>query len=197
MMLKSDLERLAEARNGYHGKMSEADDRRGREQLAAEVSRRARRKGRTVAVAESLTGGMISVELAAAEAASEWFRGSLVAYSSTTKHEVLGVPDGPVVSAEAAQEMVRGIRRLMRADIAVAVTGAAGPGAQDGHAPGTVFLAVHDGGDVDVVRLDLDGSPKQVCVACAEAALRVLADCLSGEETTEDSTVGNSTAPRG
>jgi nicotinamide-nucleotide amidase len=158
--------------------VSEVDDRQTRERLAAEVSRRARERGRTVAVAESLTGGMIAVDLAAAEAASEWFRGSLVAYASETKHEVLGVPDGPVVSAEAAGAMARGIRRLLNADLAVAVTGAGGPGSQDGRDPGTVFLAVQDGDDVEVLRLDLDGSPEEICSATAEAALRALVERL-------------------
>lgn len=54
----------------------------------------ARSSGRTIAVAESLTGGMVATALAAAEAAGEWSRGSLVAYSSEAKHELLGVPDG-------------------------------------------------------------------------------------------------------
>jgi nicotinamide-nucleotide amidase len=66
--------------------------------IAAEISGLARSTSRTVGVAESLTGGAVC----AAESSSEWFRGGLVAYSSEVKHAVLDVPDGPVVSAEAA-----------------------------------------------------------------------------------------------
>jgi nicotinamide-nucleotide amidase len=151
-----------------------------RDGLAGEVSEVARRRGLTVAVAESLTGGMVATALAAAEAASEWFRGSLVAYSSQVKHEVLDVPDGPVVSAEAAQAMAAGVRRLLASDVAVAVTGSGGPSAQDGQEPGTVYVAVDDGSAVRVQRLDLDGEPGEICARSAESTLRLLLDGLRG-----------------
>ena len=121
---------------------------------------------------------MIASALAQAEQASEWFRGSVVAYSSAVKHEVLDVPSGPVVSAEAAQAMAARVRELLMADVAVAITGAGGPSAQDGHEPGTVFLAV-DGGDGNhVVRLDLCGEPETVCALATLAALDALVDAL-------------------
>jgi nicotinamide-nucleotide amidase len=150
-----------------------------RDQAAAEVSEAARRCGLTVAVAESLTGGMVASALAAAEAASGWFRGSLVAYSSEVKHDVLDVPDGPVVSAEAARAMARGVRRLLGADVAVAVTGVGGPTPQDGQAPGTVYVAVDDGRRQRVQRLELTGEPPEVCAAAADATLSLLHDALS------------------
>src|SRR3954464_14954183 len=103
-----------------------------RRKRAEQVGELALARGWTIAVAESLTGGMIASALAQAEQASEWFRGSLVAYSSAVKHEVLGVPAGPVVSAEAAQAMAARVRELLMADFAVAITGAGGPSAQDG-----------------------------------------------------------------
>jgi nicotinamide-nucleotide amidase len=157
---------------GYWGRV--------RDRLAGEVSDEARRRGLTVAVAESLTGGMVATALAAAEAAAEWFRGSLVAYSSEVKHELLGVPDGPVVSAEAAEAMAAGVRRLLAADVAVAVTGSGGPSAQDGQDPGTVYVAVDDGSGVRVRRLDLDGEPAEICARSAESTLRLLLDGLRG-----------------
>lgn len=155
---------------GYWGRV--------RDRLAGEVSEVARRRGVTVAVAESLTGGMVATALAAAEAAAEWFRGSLVAYSSQVKHDVLGVPDGPVVSAGAAESMAAGVRRLLAADVAVAVTGSGGPSAQDGQDPGTVYVAVDDGSGVRVERLDLDGEPAEICARSAEITLRLLLDGL-------------------
>lgn len=149
-----------------------------RDRLAREVADRARRRGITVAVAESLTGGMVATALAAAEAASEWFRGSLVAYSSEVKHALLDVPDGPVVSAEAAEAMATGVRRLLGADVAVAVTGSGGPSAEDGQEPGTVYLAIDDGSEVRVRRLGLSGEPGEICADSAEATLRLLLDGL-------------------
>jgi nicotinamide-nucleotide amidase len=163
-----------------HERLRPADD--GHEELAARVSALARRHGVTVAVAESLTGGNVATALSAAESASEWFRGSLVAYSSEVKHEVLDVPDGPVVSAEAAGAMATGVRRLLRADVAVGVTGAGGPDPQDGQDPGTVFVAVDDGTERLVQRLDLDGDPQVVLVEAAGKTLAMLAECLAARE---------------
>lgn len=150
------------------------------EHVAAEISRLARSTGRTVAVAESLTGGSISAVLARAESSSEWFRGGLVAYSADVKHTVLHVPEGPVVSAEAARAMGVGVRQLLGADVGLAVTGAGGPAPQDGRRPGTVFLAVVDGsgpGD-GAVRRDFDGDPGQVCAATVTEALELLLERL-------------------
>jgi nicotinamide-nucleotide amidase len=144
---------------------------------AERVGELALAQGRTIAVAESLTGGMIASALAQAQRASEWFRGSLVAYSTLVKHQLLEVPDGPVVSSGAATAMARSVRKLLLADISVAVTGAGGPAAQDGHEPGTVFLAV-DGGREQVLRLDLPGEPATVCAAATLAALDALVSTL-------------------
>jgi nicotinamide-nucleotide amidase len=148
-----------------------------RRNRAERVGELALAQGRTIAVAESLTGGMIASALAQAQRASEWFRGSLVAYSTQVKHQLLEVPDGPVVSSDAATAMARSVRKLLLADISVAVTGAGGPAAQDGHEPGTVFLAV-DGGREQALRLDLPGEPATVCAAATLAALDALVSTL-------------------
>jgi nicotinamide-nucleotide amidase len=152
-------------------------DEQTRRKRAERVGELALARGRTIAVAESLTGGMIASALAQAQRASEWFRGSLVAYSTQVKHQLLEVPDGPVVSSDAATAMARSVRKLLLADISVAVTGAGGPAAQDGHEPGTVFLAV-DGGREQVLRLDLPGEPATVCAAATLAALDALVSTL-------------------
>ncbi|MBC3192275.1 CinA family protein [Pseudonocardia sp. C8] len=147
--------------------------------LAASVARRASARGCTVAVAESLTGGMVAAALARAEGASEWFRGGIVAYASEVKYGLLDVPDGPVVSRPAARAMARRARELLGAGLVVAVTGSGGPDPQDGESPGTVFVAVagEPGGD-DVFRLDLDGTPAEICTSAAAEVLRVLATRL-------------------
>jgi nicotinamide-nucleotide amidase len=149
-----------------------------RRKCAERVGELALARGRTIAVAESLTGGMIASALAQAQQASEWFRGSLVAYSKPVKHQLLEVPAGPVVSSDAATAMARSVRKLLLADISVAVTGAGGPSAQDGHEPGTVFLAVDGGGREQVLRLDLPGEPATVCAAATLAALNALVSTL-------------------
>ena len=157
--------------------------------LAERIGELALGQGVTVAAAESLTGGMIATALAAAGRSSEWFLGSLVAYASEVKHDVLDVPEGPVVSATAASAMARGVRRLLKADVAVAVTGAGGPGGQDGREPGTVFLAFDGGDEHRVIRLDLDDEPKVVCATTSAAALRVLIEgleALAGERDLAD-----------
>lgn len=156
----------------------QAPDEDVRDELAGQVAALAAEQNVSIAAAESLTGGLVAQPLAAAKGASEWYRGALVAYASEVKHEVLDVPDGPVVSAEAAVAMARGVRRLLRADVAVAVTGVGGPDEQDGCEPGTVFLAVERDGDHRVRRLDLDGDPPAVCATSAEEALRMLVEEL-------------------
>jgi nicotinamide-nucleotide amidase len=106
-----------------------------------------RTRGLTIGLAESLTGGLVGSRLTNAVGASEWFRGSIVAYSSDVKFDLLGVPEGPVVSAEAAERMAEGARKTLGSDIGLAVTGVAGPAEQDGQPVGTVFfgLALGDG----------------------------------------------------
>lgn len=119
--------------------------------------------------------------LATAPRASQWFRGSLVAYSSEVKHDVLDVPGGPVVSAAAASAMARQVRRLLRADLAVSLTGVAGPEGQDGRDPGTVFLAIDAGDDHQVQRIRLPDrdDPAAVCADATAAALELLAARLA------------------
>jgi PncC family amidohydrolase len=127
-----------------------------------------------VAVAESLTGGLVCSRLARTAGASSWFAGGVVAYGREVKHGLLAVPQGPVVSAHAARAMASTVVRLTGADIAVALTGAAGPDPQDGQAPGTVFLAIAGHGTHTDRELALDGDPDQVCQDAATAALRLL-----------------------
>jgi nicotinamide-nucleotide amidase len=99
-------------------------------------------RGLTLAVAESLTGGLVASRLVNVSGASEWFRGGLVSYASDVKYSLLDVPEGPVVSAAAAAAMATGVAAKLGADVGLAVTGVAGPDSQEGQPPGTVFMAV-------------------------------------------------------
>ncbi len=93
---------------------------------------------------------------------SEVFRGAVVSYASEVKFDLLGVPEGPVVSAEAAEAMATGARRVLEADVGLAFTGVAGPEPQEDQEPGTVFVGVDIDGDVSSIRLRLPGDRLRV-----------------------------------
>ena len=112
-----------------------------------------RDRGWTLALAESLTGGLIGARLTAVPGASDVFRGGLVSYASDVKFDLLDVPMGPVVSEEAVVAMARGAARLLGADCAIAVTGVAGPDPLDGEDPGTVWMATLVAGEVEATRV--------------------------------------------
>jgi nicotinamide-nucleotide amidase len=132
-----------------------------------------------LAVAESLTGGLLADRFASTAGASDWFCGGVVAYQKAVKFAVLDVPEGPVVTEEAAIAMADGVMRLMAADVAVAVTGAGGPDPQDGQPPGTVWLAVVGHDDVRTTRLHrFDGDPEEVIDAAHHAAVDLLLEVL-------------------
>ena len=130
--------------------------------LDDEESRLRRLLGLTFAVAESVTGGLIASRLVAVPGASRSFRGGVVSYASQTKFDLLGVPPGPVVTAECAEAMASGVRRIMGADVGAAVTGVAGPDEAEGRPVGTVCMAVDVGGDVSSFELRLPGRRQQV-----------------------------------
>ena len=141
-------------------------------------------RGLTVATAESLTSGLIASRLGAGSQAAAWFRGAVVAYQSAVKHSVLDVPEGPVVTAECAEAMARGVARLLDADAAVAVTGVGGPDPEEGEEPGTVFVAVLVADELTVHRLDLAGSdPDRILHETADRSLRLLADGLAADDS--------------
>jgi nicotinamide-nucleotide amidase len=98
--------------------------------------------GLTIGVAESLTGGLVGSRFSAVPGASDWFRGSIVAYASEVKRKLLGVGDGPVVSEAAAEEMAAGAAAALGADIGLSLTGVAGPTEQDGQPVGTVWIGL-------------------------------------------------------
>ena len=101
-----------------------------------------RKRGLTLALAESVTGGLVSGRLTQIAGASDVFRGAVVSYASDVKHDVLHVSPGPVVSEAAAAQMAQGAKDLLGADIGLALTGVAGPDQQDGQPVGTLCVAV-------------------------------------------------------
>lgn len=129
----------------------------------------------TVAVAESLTGGGIASALSRASTSGDWFAGGIVAYQPHVKHDLLEVPPGPIVSAQAAETMASNTARLLGADLVVAVTGEAGPEPQE-EDPGTVWFGVVSGGRVFSRRKVFDGDPPEIVEATTLHALRLLID---------------------
>jgi nicotinamide-nucleotide amidase len=119
-------------------------------------------RGVTVAVAESLTGGLVVAELVSVPGASIVVRGGIVAYATELKHDLLGVDaphmaaDGPIQAA-VAEQMASGVRVRLTADVGLATTGVAGPDPQDGHPPGEVWIAIATATDVRSVHLELGG----------------------------------------
>lgn len=101
-----------------------------------------RERGSTLAVAESVTGGLIGGRITNVSGSSSVFRGGVVSYASGVKFDVLGVTPGPVVSESAAIEMARGVRNVLKSSVSLAVTGVAGPEEQDGRPVGTLCIGV-------------------------------------------------------
>ena len=101
-----------------------------------------RQQGLTLGLAESVTGGLVSGRLTSIPGASDVLRGSVVSYSSEVKFDLLGVPRGPVVNEAAAVAMAEGARRVLGADVALSLTGVAGPAEQDGQPVGTLCISV-------------------------------------------------------
>ncbi len=143
-------------------------------EVAAQISREAAGKGLTVAVVESLTGGKIATQLAAAPASSEWFAGGIVAYQSHIKHHLLRVPEGPVVSERAVDAMASAAAHLLRTDVVLAVSGAGGPETQDSQPPGTVWAAVRTAAGGHTRLYQLTGEPIEVLAQTELHALKLL-----------------------
>ncbi|MCF3124426.1 CinA family protein [Streptomyces arenae] len=155
-------------------------------------------RGETLAVAESLTGGLVAAELTAVSGASKVFRGSVTAYATDLKRSVLGV-DGTLldergaVDPEVARQMAVGVRTALGADWGLATTGVAGPDPQDGQAVGTVYVAVagpdvesmhgyaYGGADGKVSALRLNGDRSEIRMESVRSVLTLLLEQLSGE----------------
>jgi nicotinamide-nucleotide amidase len=121
-----------------------------------------RARGLTLALAESVTGGLVAGRLTAVPGASDVLRGAVVSYASDVKFDLLGVPEGPVVSEAAAIAMATGVRRLLVADVGLALTGVAGPTEQDGMPVGTLCVGIDDGSGAVARTFRLPGQREQM-----------------------------------
>jgi len=140
-------------------------------------------RGETVAVAESLTGGLLAATIVEIAGVSAVFRGGLVVYATDLKASLGGVPErllaerGPV-DPDVAGALARGVRDRCGADWGVATTGVAGPQPQDGKPVGTVHVAVAGPGDAAVASLSIDGNRARVRDGAVTAALDLLTERL-------------------
>lgn len=170
--------------------------------LVARIIESAASRGLRLAVAESLTGGLLADAVVSVPGASRVFSGGVVAYDTALKHSLLGVDAellrerGPV-DGGVARQMAEGVRRAcaapkgdapsVPADIGVATTGVAGPDpdAQTGQPAGTVWIAVSSGERTQVRLLSLDGDRASIRVAAVAAAIELLWECLESEGESE------------
>lgn len=140
-------------------------------------------KGKTLVTAESLTGGGIGAALTAVPGASAVYKGGIISYTNEVKQRLLQVPaqvleQQGAVSAPVAEAMAAGARQAMQADVAIAVTGLAGPsGDEFGHPVGTVFIGYQDEEKTRVQRCLFTGSREEIRRKTTEAALRLVLQC--------------------
>ncbi len=137
-------------------------------------------QGKTLVTAESLTGGGIGASLTAVSGASAVYKGGVISYTNAVKHKVLGVPQEVLeeygaVSAPVAKAMAYGAREKLDADVAVSVTGLAGPdGDEFGNPDGTVIIGYCDGLASVVRHYIFPGKREDVRNQTIEAALRLV-----------------------
>ena len=139
-------------------------------------------RGKTLVTAESLTGGGIGAWLTSVSGASEVFKGGVISYTNEVKHELLGVSLQTLkvhgaVSVQTAEEMAVGARNLLKADVAVSVTGLAGPGGDEyGNPVGTVCIGYCDAGESFAVKHHFEGDREAVRNQTIRAALELVLD---------------------
>jgi len=142
-------------------------------------------QGKTLATAESCTGGGIGAAITAVPGSSAVFKGGIISYCNEIKHNLLHVSLDSLeqfgaVSAAVAEAMAKGARNALDADVAVSVTGLAGPGGDDfGNPVGTVFLGYADRNGVLSRKYLFAGDRERVREQAVEAALKLVLELAS------------------
>ena len=161
---------------------------------AASILKELEARGFKLAIAESLTGGLLSAEFVSVPGASNVLLGSIVAYQTSLKHELLGVSrtlleNQGAVDPEVAAQMASGIRTKLANKtntdeaqvIGIATTGVAGPDAQDGVEVGTVYIAISGPGAIGdaVYAHEFSGGREAIRAATVSEAISALGECLA------------------
>jgi nicotinamide-nucleotide amidase len=179
---ETQAERVVSALREAHPRAIFAEDEEPVEALVLDA---ARARGWTIATAESCTGGLVSARLTNVPGSSHSFTGGVIAYSDEVKREELGVPAevlerNGAVSPETAQSMAEGAARALKTDVAVSVTGVAGPGGGSAEKPvGLVYLHAVTPEDSHGVELRLPGNRDAVRRRAAVSALHLLRRVLT------------------
>jgi len=153
-------------------------------ELATTVVKQLIKAGKTLAVAESLTGGGLGAEITEVAGSSEVFLGGITTYSDASKTKLLDVPKKLItkhtaVSEEVAKAMASNARTLFKSDYAISTTGVAGPGKAYGKSAGTVWLAIASKKEVIAIELSISGDRATVRNATIESALATFSRILS------------------
>lgn len=170
------LKLVAPVEEEMRSRLGEAAVAGSQPSLAEALGQMLRERGATVAVAESLTGGLLAAELTAAPGASDFFLGSLVCYSTEAKRVLAGVDEailrgpGPV-SEEAARALAEGAATTLGADLGLSATGVAGPGEHGGQPAGTIFVGASFAGRSEVRKVRGYGDRGNVKALAATAAI--------------------------
>ena len=152
-------------------------------ELATEVINQLRKSGKTLAVAESLTGGGLGAALTEVPGASEVFLGGITTYSDSSKIKLLEIPKRLIskhtaVSEEVAKAMAESVRKRFKSDYAISTTGVAGPGKAYGKSSGSVWLAIATKKEVIAIELSIAGDRATVRKATIESALATFSRIL-------------------
>ena len=139
-------------------------------------------QGKTLVTAESCTGGGIGAALTAVAGSSAVYKGGIISYTNWVKENTLGVDPAILsncgaVSAEVAKAMAEGARRVLQADVAVSVTGLAGPGGDEfGNPVGTVYIGYADASVTECVSCYFTGNREEIRTQATEIALKIILD---------------------
>ena len=140
---------------------------------------------RTIATAESCTGGMIGAALTSVPGSSAVYKGGIISYTNEVKILALGVREDSLerygaVSAAVAEEMSQGVRKALKTDFAVSVTGLAGPGGDEyGNPVGTVYIGLADENSTEVRHYLFSGNRDSIRKQAAEAAMNLILEKIS------------------
>jgi nicotinamide-nucleotide amidase len=154
--------------------------------LEEEIGKLLRQEGLTLGVVESATGGLISNRITNVAGSSDYYKGSITAYSNEIKMGVVGVKEATLnrygaVSAQVAEEMAGGGRKVLGADVCIADTGIAGPsGASEGKPVGLFYIGLAHKGGTFSRKHNFSGDREQNKQSAAEAALKWLKEYLAG-----------------
>jgi len=152
--------------------------------LEKAISNRLRKKGWTLSIAESCTGGLVCDRITNVSGSSDYFMGGMVTYSNESKAEHLGIPSAIIkrygaVSSQVARKMAQGVRKAFNTTFGLSTTGVAGPTGGTRRSPvGRVFIGIASGKRTWVRKLDLKGSRREIREKAAEESLEFLYQIL-------------------